>query len=29
MYTAEQIIDHMNKYMKLKKLNDKKKNLIN
>lgn len=29
MYTNEQIIDHMNKYMKNKKLNDKKKILIN
>ena len=29
MYTTEQIIEHMNKYMKLKKLQEKKKILIN
>lgn len=28
MYTNEQIIEHMNKYMKFKKLNEKKKLLI-
>lgn len=28
MYTGEQIVDHMNKYVKMKKLTEKKKSLI-